>query len=110
MEDGSSTGKIQIASRVEKEYFKPTYSASIGVELEDGLFDDSLELALQFGMIMMFACAFPLAFALAAVSNVMEIRTNALKLLVTLRRPLPRAAATIGAWLNIWQVQWIARK
>lgn len=39
MEDGSSTGKIQIASRVEKEYFKPTYSASIGVELEDGLFD-----------------------------------------------------------------------
>jgi anoctamin-10 len=54
-------------------------------------------------MIMMFACAFPLAFALAAVSNVMEIRTNALKLLVTLRRPLPRAAATIGAWLNIWQ-------
>ncbi|AAD55649.1 Hypothetical protein [Arabidopsis thaliana] len=103
MEDGSSTGKIQIASRVEKEYFKPTYSASIGVELEDGLFDDSLELALQFGMIMMFACAFPLAFALAAVSNVMEIRTNALKLLVTLRRPLPRAAATIGAWLNIWQ-------
>ncbi|KAG5380903.1 hypothetical protein IGI04_028745 [Brassica rapa subsp. trilocularis] len=102
-EGGPSTGKILIASRVEKEYFKPTYSASIGVELEDGLFDDFLELALQFGMIMMFACAFPLAFTLAAVSNVMEMRTNALKLLVTLRRPLPRAAATIGAWLNIWQ-------
>ncbi|KAH0920035.1 hypothetical protein HID58_027695 [Brassica napus] len=102
-EGGPTTGKILIASRVEKEYFKPTYSASIGVELEDGLFDDFLELALQFGMIMMFACAFPLAFTLAAVSNVMEMRTNALKLLVTLRRPLPRAAATIGAWLNIWQ-------
>ncbi|KAF8089371.1 hypothetical protein N665_0508s0018 [Sinapis alba] len=102
-ESGESTGKIQIASRVEKEYYKPTYSASIGVELEDGLFDDSLKLALQFGMIMMFACAFPLAFALAAVSNIMDIRTNALKLLVTLQRPLPRAAATIGAWLNIWQ-------
>lgn len=38
-EGGPSTGKIQIASRVEKEYLKPTYSASIGVELEDGLFD-----------------------------------------------------------------------
>lgn len=38
-EGGPSTGRIQIASRVEKEYFKPTYSASIGVELEDGLFD-----------------------------------------------------------------------
>ncbi|WZZ67517.1 hypothetical protein YC2023_078887 [Brassica napus] len=106
-EGGPSTGKIQIASRVEKEYLKPTYSASIGVELEDGLFDDSLKLALQFGMIMMFACAFPLAFALATVSNIMDIRTTALKLLVTLQRPSPRAAATIGAWLNIWQVTWI---
>ena len=28
---------------------------------------DFLELALQFGMIMMFACAFPLAFAFSAV-------------------------------------------
>ncbi|KAL0663827.1 hypothetical protein Bca4012_100664 [Brassica carinata] len=102
-EGGPSTGKIQIASRVEKEYLKPTYSASIGVELEDGLFDDSLKLALQFGMVMMFACAFPLAFALATVSNIMDIRTTALKLLVTLQRPSPRAAATIGAWLNIWQ-------
>lgn len=30
---------------------------------------DFLELALQFGMIMMFACAFPLAFAFAALVN-----------------------------------------
>ncbi|KHN11314.1 Anoctamin-like protein [Glycine soja] len=33
----------------------------------------------------------------------MEIRTDALKLLVILRRPVPRAAATVGAWLNIFQ-------
>lgn len=26
-------------SRVEKEYLKPAYSASVGEELEDGLFD-----------------------------------------------------------------------
>ncbi|XP_010540070.1 PREDICTED: anoctamin-like protein At1g73020 [Tarenaya hassleriana] len=102
-ETGSSMGKIQFNSRVEKEYLKPAYSASIGAELEDGLFDDFLELALQFGMIMMFACAFPLAFVIATVNNVMGIRTKALKLLVTLRRPVPRAAATIGAWLNICQ-------
>ncbi|KAK8594941.1 hypothetical protein V6N13_015851 [Hibiscus sabdariffa] len=98
-----STGKIQFATRVEKEYMKPTYSASICEELEDGLFDDFLELALQFGMIMMFACAFPLAFAFSALSNIAEMRTDALKLLVILRRPVPRAAATIGAWLNIFQ-------
>ncbi|MBA0812252.1 hypothetical protein Gohar_026236, partial [Gossypium harknessii] len=97
------TGKIQFATRVEKEYLKPTYSASISEELEDGLFDDFLELALQFGMIMMFACAFPLAFAFSALNNIAEMRTDALKLLAMLRRPVPRAAATIGAWLNIFQ-------
>ncbi|OMO70883.1 Anoctamin/TMEM 16 [Corchorus capsularis] len=98
-----STGKIQFTSRVEKEYLKPTYSASICEELEDGLFDDFLELALQFGMIMMFACAFPLAFAFCALNNIAEIKTDALKLLAMLKRPVPRAAATIGAWLNIFQ-------
>lgn len=41
-EKGSSTGKIQFTSRVEKEYMKPSYSASIGEELEDGLFDGNM--------------------------------------------------------------------
>ncbi|KAL8098903.1 anoctamin-like protein At1g73020 [Apium graveolens] len=98
----SSTEKTHI-SRVEKEYLKPAYSASVGEELEDGVFDDLLEVALQFGMIMMFACAFPPAFAFAALNNITEIRADALKLLVMLRRPTPHAAATIGAWLNIFQ-------
>lgn len=102
-EKGESREKLQFTSRVEKEYLKPAYSASIGVELEDGLFDDFLELALQFGMILMFACAFPPAFAFAALNNIMEIRADAFKLLAILRRPVPRAAATVGAWLNIFQ-------
>ncbi|KAK9101156.1 hypothetical protein Scep_024586 [Stephania cephalantha] len=95
---GKLNGKVQLTSRVEKEHLKPSYSASIGEELEDGLFDDFLELALQFGMIMMFACAFPWRF-----NNAAEIRTDALKLLAMMRRPVPRASATIGAWLNIFQ-------
>jgi hypothetical protein len=41
-EKGSSIGKIQFTSRVEKEYLKPSYSASIGEELEDGLFDGNM--------------------------------------------------------------------
>ncbi|KAG5619242.1 hypothetical protein H5410_019066 [Solanum commersonii] len=102
-EKGTSSEKTQYMSRVEKEYLKPDYSASIGEELEDGLFDDFLELALQFGMIMMFACAFPLGFAFATLNNITEIRTDALKLLAMLRRPIPRPDATIGAWLNIFQ-------
>ncbi|KAK3165216.1 hypothetical protein QOZ80_1AG0030390 [Eleusine coracana subsp. coracana] len=103
-EKESPSGKsVRLSTRVEKEYLKPSYTASIGAELEDGLFDDYLELTLQFGMIMMFACAFPLIFCFAALNNVTEIRADALKLLVMLKRPIPRAAATIGAWLNILQ-------
>ncbi|WJX86325.1 hypothetical protein P8452_68648 [Trifolium repens] len=41
-EKGESIDKFQFSSRVEKEYLKPSYSASIGEELEDGLFDDFL--------------------------------------------------------------------
>lgn len=37
-------------------------------------------------------------------NNITEIRTDALKLLAMLRRPIPRPDATIGAWLNIFQV------
>ncbi|XP_074584519.1 LOW QUALITY PROTEIN: anoctamin-like protein Os01g0706700 [Curcuma longa] len=99
----SPARSIHLATRVEKEFLKPSYTASIGEELEDGLFDDFLELALQFGMIMMFACAFPLVFCFATLTNVTEIRADALKLIVMFRRPIPRAAATIGAWLNIFQ-------
>lgn len=66
-EKGSPRGKVKVTTRVEKEYLKPPYSASIGGELHDGLFDDFLELTLQFGMIMMFACAFPLTFLFAVV-------------------------------------------
>ncbi|KAK4395168.1 Anoctamin-like protein [Sesamum angolense] len=111
-EKGSSTGKPQLIPRIEKDFLKPAYAASIGQEIEDGLFDGDkiifnccrfLELVLQFGMIMMFACAFPLAFAFAAVNNITEIRADALKLLAMMRRPIPRADATIGAWLNIFQ-------
>lgn len=42
-EKGSPAGKTQFISRVEKEYLKPSYSASVGEELEDGLFDGNVE-------------------------------------------------------------------
>ncbi|KAJ8774096.1 hypothetical protein K2173_009527 [Erythroxylum novogranatense] len=99
----SIMSKIKFNSKAEKEYLKPTYAASIGEELEDGLFDDYLELALQFGMAMMFACAFPIAFVFAAVNGFTEIRADTVKLLTMVRRPIPRATATIGAWFNIFQ-------
>ena len=43
-ERGSFAGKFP---RVEKEYLKPAYSASISEELEDGLFDGNVNLWLH---------------------------------------------------------------
>ncbi|KAE8792279.1 Anoctamin-like protein [Hordeum vulgare] len=65
--ESPSRKSVRLSTRVEKEYLKLSYTANIGAELEDGLFDDFLEQALQFGMIMMFACAFPLIFCFAAL-------------------------------------------
>ncbi|PWZ43870.1 Anoctamin-like protein [Zea mays] len=53
-----------------------------------------------------FVVTFPRAYHIGfshALNNVTEIRADALKLLVMLKTPEPRAAATIGAWLNIFQ-------
>ena len=117
---------------------------------------DFLELAVQFGMVTMFASAYPLIASFALVvstyilqlelnlwiqlcwytlhnifktldcseiswnsqvltssynglycfvqNNLVEIRSDSLKLLTTMRRPAPKAAASIGAWLTIFQV------
>jgi len=92
-----------IPSRVEKESHMPAYVASIGDGAYDGTFDDFLELALQFGVVTMFAGAFPLVGLFALINNLMEIRTDSFKLTCTMRRPTPHAVASIGAWLNIFQ-------
>ncbi|KAI4325329.1 hypothetical protein MLD38_030740 [Melastoma candidum] len=95
---------------MEKEYLKSSYSASIGDDLEDGLFDGKYQCTLLWdgtwsdgfsnigllgvGLTIwndhdLFACAYPLAFAFAALNNVTEISADALKLLVMMKRPAP---------------------
>ncbi|GAQ85181.1 hypothetical protein KFL_002230020 [Klebsormidium nitens] len=91
------------ASRVERESHMPAYVASIGGGAYDGTFDDFLELALQFGVVTMFAGAFPLVALFALVNNLAEIRSDSFKLACTMRRPVPHRVASIGAWLNIFQ-------
>lgn len=41
-ENNKPSGKIHVSTRVEKEYLKPAYSASIVEEIEDGLFDGNM--------------------------------------------------------------------
>jgi len=63
-----------------------------------GTFEDYAEIVVQFGYSTLFVVAFPLAPLFAAVSNFIELRTDAFKLCNNVRRPWPTGAANIGTW------------
>nr|XP_014353638.1 PREDICTED: anoctamin-10-like [Latimeria chalumnae] len=63
-----------------------------------GMFDDYMELFVQFGYVSLFSCVFPLTAALLVLNNVIEIRTDALKLCRLYQKPFSSPAANIGVW------------
>ena len=58
-------------------------------------------MVIQFGFIMLFVVAFPLAPLFALANNVLEMRLDAAKFLRHYRRPVPRRARDIGIWGRI---------
>jgi len=67
-------------------------------------FEDYNEMILQLGFVSFFAVAFPLCPLMALVNNVVEIRSDAFKLLAAHQRPEPRAAEDIGSWYTIMDI------
>ncbi|KAJ1081778.1 hypothetical protein NDU88_001953 [Pleurodeles waltl] len=63
-----------------------------------GLFDDYMELFVQFGYASLFSCVYPLTAALLVLNNLMEIRTDALKVCKLHQKPFPCPASNIGVW------------
>ncbi|KAK6036146.1 hypothetical protein COOONC_26349 [Cooperia oncophora] len=74
-------------------YLSPTY--------DQFLFDEYLEMVLQFGFVTLFVAAFPLAPLFAVLNNIFEIRLDAYKFLITTQKPVPAQARNIGVWLRI---------
>uniref|UniRef100_A0A8C6UPL9 Anoctamin n=1 Tax=Neogobius melanostomus TaxID=47308 RepID=A0A8C6UPL9_9GOBI len=66
-----------------------------------GLFDEYLEMVIQFGFITLFVASFPLAPLLALINNILEVRVDAWKLTTQFRRPVAAKAHCIGAWEEI---------
>ncbi|KAM5170171.1 anoctamin-4 [Mantella aurantiaca] len=66
-----------------------------------GLFEEYLEMILQFGFTTIFVAAFPLAPLLALLNNIIEIRLDAYKFITQWRRPLASRAKDIGIWYGI---------
>jgi hypothetical protein len=65
------------------------------------LFDEYLEMVIQYGFVVLFVVAFPLGPLFAFLNNIIEIRIDAFKVLTQLKRPIPRKAQDIGIWLPI---------
>ncbi|XP_067849681.1 anoctamin-9-like [Heptranchias perlo] len=68
------------------------------------LFNEFLEMAIQYGFTTIFVAAFPLAPLLALLNNLCEIRLDAKKMILLLKRPIPRKAKDIGIWLQILEI------
>lgn len=66
--------------------------------------DDFLEMFIQFGYVLLFSPAFPLAAFCALLNNLVEIRIDAFKLCNTVQRPFGRQVKDIGAWQKAMEI------
>ncbi|XP_017559027.1 anoctamin-9 [Pygocentrus nattereri] len=65
------------------------------------LFNEFLEMVIQFSFTTIFVAAFPLAPLLALINNIFEIRLDAIKMLRLERRLVPKKTNDIGVWTKI---------
>ncbi|NWV41944.1 ANO9 protein, partial [Grantiella picta] len=65
------------------------------------LFNEFLEMVIQYSFTTIFVAAFPLAPLLALLNNIIEIHMDAIKMMRLHRRMVPRKANDIGIWLQV---------
>jgi len=74
------------------------------------IFDDYLEMVIQFGYVSLFASAFPLAAFLSVLANAVELHSDRFKLLHAYQRPIASAASGMPhTWRGaIRVISWMA--
>ena len=83
------------------------------VELEshfqpyEGTFEDYLEMFIQFGYVILFSSAYPLAGLCALLNNIFEIRGDAFKLCHVHQRPFGQRVKCIGTWQTAMEMMGI---
>ncbi|NXA58059.1 ANO9 protein, partial [Mohoua ochrocephala] len=65
------------------------------------LFNEFLEMMIQYSFTTIFVAAFPLAPLLALINNIIEIHMDAFKMTRLHQRMVPRKAKDIGIWLQV---------
>ncbi|XP_077988796.1 anoctamin-8-like isoform X2 [Glandiceps talaboti] len=70
----------------------------------EGTFEDYLEMLIQFGYVVLFSSAFPMAGICALANNVVEIRSDAFKLCWGMQRPFGQRVEDIGRWQDCMEL------
>lgn len=70
----------------------------------DGVYEEYMEMMIQFAFIIFFISAFPVAPILCLINNIVEIRLDATKMLKANRRPVPMRVCGIQIWNNFLDI------
>jgi len=74
----------------------------------EGTFGDYNEMILQYGYVTLFGACLPLCAFLAMANNMIEVRSDATKMLKAIKRPIPSGAEDIGSWYMIMDLMTFA--
>ncbi|KAH9849898.1 DUF590-domain-containing protein [Lenzites betulinus] len=80
----------EFLDRINREVALPDYD----------LFADYSEMVTQFGYVALWSTIWPLAPVMSLLNNWLELRSDAFKIAVHVRRPMPTRTDTIGPWLD----------
>ncbi|XP_033926836.1 anoctamin-8 isoform X2 [Melopsittacus undulatus] len=99
-EEGTKRNRASWIDPPEEDYSTQLTQAEVEscMKKYEDTFQDYQEMFIQFGYVVLFSSAFPLAAMCALVNNIIEIRSDAFKLCTGLQRPFGQRVESIGQW------------
>ncbi|KAI9228091.1 MAG: calcium-activated chloride channel-domain-containing protein [Piptocephalis tieghemiana] len=92
-------GEDRFLRRVIRESERPVYD----------IYEDYSEMILQFGYVSLFSIVWPITPLLCLANNWVELRSDAVKINLNCRRPIPSRADSIGPWKdNLAMICWLS--
>ncbi|TDZ26586.1 Uncharacterized protein Cob_v000863 [Colletotrichum orbiculare MAFF 240422] len=99
----SKMAKEDDAAKIKDPQEEAAFLERVRNEVELETYDvtgDYREMVIQFGYLSLFSVAWPLTACCFLVNNWVEMRSDAVKIAISSRRPIPWRADSIGPWLN----------
>ncbi|KAJ1918107.1 hypothetical protein H4219_002829 [Mycoemilia scoparia] len=102
-----------IHRKIKSSKYEQKFIARVTTEVElpsYDIYEDYAEMASQFGYVTFFSIIWPLAPLCAFINNWIELRSDAAKICLTVRRPIPSTRVeSIGPWLDTLRfTSWLA--